>query len=249
MKIQEFKSKFKNPARNNLFYVRLTNIGKKGDMSPNDLEFFCKSVTIPGFNLKTFDYSSTNYGLTQMIPFGLNSEPLNCTFMLDSEHKVLDYFHHWMNDIVKYDKRNIKTSIRDQYELGYIEDYGATMEIYQLSSDGTYEGDRYVTRLTDVFPTNISSISMSWDENDSYATLPIQFSYSSIVNDKVINGSGYNAFSKITGNLTSYYFEAGRTSHGNSPVTSGSLQDFVDMKTKDKFDQLSDGYKIVSKII
>lgn len=247
--LSTFKSKFKNPARTNLFYVRFTNIGTKGALGPNDLEFFCKSVTVPGINLKTMDYSASNHGLTQMIPYGMNSEPLNCTFFLDSDHSVQEYFNMWMNEIVKYDDR-VKNTI-GKYELGFVDEYSCTMQVVHLSSDSTYEnGDRYITTLTDVFPTNISSISLSWEDTDTVATLPIQFSYSSIHRDKVLTNSGANAFYEIIKDTNSFYFEPnGRTTHTNNPLTSGNIQEFIDIATKKNNSKLSDGIKLVSKIL
>lgn len=237
------------PARPNLFYVTFTNTKSRGVLPLGDLSFFCKSANMPGFNLKTFDYASRNYGFTQQIPFGINSEPLNATFILDSNHRILDFFHLWMNEIYRYDSRG--TSNRDIYEIGYIEDYSSTMTIYFLSSDASSNpnADKYVMQLTGVYPTNISSIALSWEDTNSIATLPIQFSYETIEVNRNISGSYADTYRSIVDGLSSVYFETGRTTHSNSPMSSGSIQDYIDMKAKHQLSSLSDGSKLIQKII
>ena len=245
MKLKEFKSKmlqYGGPARPNLFYVQLTRSGTKNGVGEGVVELFCKTVNMPGLNLRTFDYAPSNYGMQQQIPFGINSEPLTCTFILDSSHSVLSYLHSWVGEIINFQgKRDSKL-----YELSYQEEYAATMTIYFMSADNNL--DRYVVQLNDVYPTNVGSLSLSWDENDSYATVPVLFSYSSIETVSEYGNRSSETYHSIVDGLNSYYFEGGRNMHSNSPVSGVPLQQFIDLKTKVNHAKNSDAYKLIKKI-
>ena len=66
MKISDFRSsieyKFNGPARPNLFYVVIEGGGTAENLSsPSELTAFCKATTLPGINLKTFEFYLNSY--------------------------------------------------------------------------------------------------------------------------------------------------------------------------------------------
>lgn len=242
MKISDFRAKFENrfngPARPNLFYVVIEGGASAENLSsPSDLTAFCKSTTLPGINLKTFEYSPRNYGMTQTLPYSINAEPLNCTFMLDSSHIVLSYFHNWMQRVVNYNSSNmlgtstINSKDYSPFELGYLSDYSTTMHIYFFSSDNVESGDKYVMTLYDVFPTNVSSLNLSWDDDNSIATMPVSFSYSHFTVSAAVDGSGTAALDRMRSQIDGIYLSPGRNMYNNDGTSSNPFQIFLDLET------------------
>lgn len=207
--INDFKAKmdqYGGPARTNLFVVSLfsNSINRPSNQYiPNgDLRFFCKTATFPGINLTVMDYKPFTYGLKQSITTGMDAEPVNCVFMLDSNHRVLSFFHDWMQRIVNYDVSGGNlTSVDNQfpYEMNYKKEYVASMEIRYFSSDNP--DNFYICTLEDVFPTQIGSLELSWEDNDSVASLPVNFSYSSMKMQAARTGTPTERFSRGTGYL------------------------------------------------
>ena len=186
--IDKFKStidKYGGIARNNLFEVQFSGFEEDSTITKKDLVFFCSSVVFPGITLNVFDYRPNNVELAQSLPFSMGHEQLECIFLIDDRHKVLEYFHSWMKKIVNYSVDGVMdgpadgTSISNggtqyPYEFGYKEDYAQTMQIkkYSKTSELVYQ-----CNIKNVYPVNLGSSTLSWDNNDSYSTLPIAFSY------------------------------------------------------------------------
>ena len=251
MRISDFRTMInskRGPARPNLFQVVIYT-KDRGSIEARELSAWCKATTLPGINLRTFDHAPKNYGLSQLIPFGINSEPLNCTFILDSDHSLLGFFHQWMQEIINYDFDNAFATTTDgkaPFELAYVDEYSTTMEIHFFSSDNS--GDKYTMTLYDVYPTNVSSLNLAWDDNDSYATMPVQFSYSHFRVSGTVSGTGTAALDRMRSSLNGVYFENGRNMYSNDSRTSGSIQSFIDIETKIKQKLNSEANRLLKKI-
>lgn len=248
--MNEFKATlnaYNGIAKANLFRVIIH--GKdRGRMRIGDLHAFCKETTLPGLNLKTFEYANNNYGLPQMLPYGISSEPLNCTFMLDSNHAVMGFFHAWMQEIINYDVSNPNMTVNGMsaYEIGYMEDYATTMEIWFYSSDNI--NDKYVARYFNAFPTNVTSLNLAWDDNDNYVSMPVQFSYSGMQLEAGATGNGSEALDRLKQGISGVYFQPGKTMHTNDS-RSATLRDFIDIETRIKQRVYNDGKKLLDKLL
>lgn len=180
--ITDFKSRIQRhggPAKLNLFMVEILN---------SDLRFFCKAATLPGINVTVQDYYPNGFGIKQSIPVSSSTGDVNLVFMLDSDHKVLSFLHRWMQKVVNYDVSNgIFSSVNDQlpFEFGYKDEYAVTINIKYYSSDlnGYYEYTLY-----DAFPTQVSGIDVAWDNNDQYATVVVNFAFSSMKVTRNVSG-------------------------------------------------------------
>ena len=197
--INTFKAtldKYGGLSRNNIFEVQFDSPNASKWMpvgyDSSDLPFFCKTVTFPGIGFGVFDYRPTNIELPRSVPFAMNHDQLECIFMVDDAHKMLAYFHKWSQQIINYNVNGKINTNQLPYELGYKKDYIQTMTIRKYSKNPvvTYDtaglpisatNDSYVCQLSEVFPVAIGSLSLSWDENDTFSVLPVSFSYSSII--------------------------------------------------------------------
>lgn len=193
--INEFKSRidrFGGPARTSLFTVEL--FSRKGNpyIRDDELLFFCKNVTLPGIDIETISYRQNAIDLPQAFPTAINAEPLQCVFMLDSEHRVLSFFHSWMQKVVNYSTQGGPyASVNDQlpYELGYKDEYSCRMVIKYYTTDADSDNPRYYEVVLDgVYPTTVQSIDLAWENNDSFGMLPVAFSYERIQYSSEIRG-------------------------------------------------------------
>jgi hypothetical protein len=187
------------PARNNLFMVTLTDNGNgfgTQDFDNRDLQFFCKTVTMPGVTLNVFDYRPNTIDMPQSMPFAMHYQSLECSFIVDDQHNVMRYFHNWMRRVMNF--RPVGAPGADSfsnnqlsYEIGYKRDYAQTMTITKFSRNAStvssvarngtaFQYDsKYECKLFDVYPVHVSGTNLSWADNDSYTELPVAFSYSS----------------------------------------------------------------------
>ena len=190
--ISEFKSRLQRyggPARTSLFVVSFGSNGNiPGFMSVDDMRFFCQTITMPGVNLELMSYRQGGVGYPEFMPMNSSPENLNGVFMLDSNHRIMSFFHNWINSVVNVSGvSGPSTRGLEQKEINYKSNYTTTMVIDFFS---TYDQTRFYRCIYDgVFPTQVGSLTLNWSDNDSIATMPVNFSY---------NGMRYSGFESIS---------------------------------------------------
>jgi hypothetical protein len=187
--ISEFKSrieKYGGAARTSFFEVSIFG-NLPGIISSDDLRFFCQNVTMPGINLNVAEYRPTGFGFPEYMPVGASPDTLNAVFMLDNNHRVLTFFHRWISSIINVDADERQNADGlERRQLNYKDNYQATMEINHFSahynpgnaSDANDKTKVYKCVYNGVYPTQIGSINLSWADNNTVATLPVNFTYS-----------------------------------------------------------------------
>lgn len=191
-------------ARLNVFEVRFSRASVKGDsdtppwagngITNRDLRFFCQTVTLPGIGVDTFNHRPNNIDIMQSFPQAIARQDLECVFMIDDKHEILDYFHSWMRNIVNYSSDGMQTPTTKSehliYELGYKKEYSQTMDIVVYSRSPQYTGgsNGYICRLRGVYPVQIGHLLLSWNANDEYGTLPVSFSFESFDMIPMVDG-------------------------------------------------------------
>lgn len=186
--IAKFKStmnKYGGPAKSNLFTLRLgptVGASRKTQYIPNDdLLFFCSEVAVPSVNMNVISHRPNTLDMPQSFPTSLTAPGINATFMLDSEHRVISFFHSWMQEIINYDVTigNLSqiNSNHMPYEIGYKEDYACdiTIDHYKTNTKGDIE-EAYKYKFFKAFPTEVGGKTFSWNTSDSIATVTINFS-------------------------------------------------------------------------
>lgn len=250
--ITNFKSaldKFGGPSRSNIFEVRISSTPKKNTSAirPRDFSFFCKNITIPGIQFAT----AVDSNVAQMpkdMPMTMNKEPVNAIFMCDSEHQVLRFFHSWMQTIVNFGTSLGSFSEVDgqlPFEVGYRSDYAQDIIIRHYTTD-SQEYKYYETKLINAFPIGMGDIDLAWENNDSFMTLPISFSYDRIQFDGEIGGTNRSGLGRGGGLLETIGAIAGFADVVRQTVNQGnsvtSVQDAVNRFTRvrNSFDNISD---------
>jgi hypothetical protein len=171
--------------RTNLFLVSITfpteffsTQTQLMKITPRTLMMFTESTSLPGLSLMTDD-SIRRYGtgVTEKMAYGATFTDLSISFLADGNGEILKMFHNWMKFIVNFDSsRNGVTgfSQAEPYEVGYKDQYAASMEITVYSE----AADKIITyKINDVFPMFLGDIAMGWGDNDSIMRIPITFSY------------------------------------------------------------------------
>lgn len=242
--INEFKSvmnKYGGPAKSNLFVVSLgpsTNEGAKTEFVPkSDLRFFCQEVTVPSVNLNVTAHKINTVDIAQMFPTDITNPQINATFMLDSDHKVIAFFHSWMQEIINYDiSQGYLSQINGDhmpFEIGYKSDYSCTLFIDHYKTDSTGDiKELYKYTFFNAFPTEVGSKTLSWNPHDSIATVTINFSASSFKFSASDPGSILSGLSRGNGYidfLNSVGYRGQTVQQQNLP---GNVQDAINSFTR-----------------
>ncbi|MDA7491644.1 hypothetical protein N9M52_00215 [bacterium] len=184
--ISDFNSKIGQHglAKNNLFFARISLpksiTNELLSIAPivRDLEFYCRGVTLPELSVRTGDVQPQAFGPVQRRPQGIDFPVLPATFMVDSNFQVMKLFHRWAQAIVNYDTSGGQfAGVNNQlpFELGYKEDFAATMQI-AVYSHGSREVE-YVYEFSGVYPINVGNVEASWQNGGEVMTLPVGFTY------------------------------------------------------------------------
>jgi hypothetical protein len=190
--INEFSAKLNQTgvAKSNLFLVEITPPSGFGEESRH-MTFMCKSVSIPGINIESAATSNNPIGPPEVVFYKTGKDPLSAQFIVDSDFRVLKFFHRWMQRIVNY---NIgqgsfaeDPSGKLPYQFGYRSEYAGTVSVTVFSEHQTDRYYRYT--FTKAFPRTLSGTEHSWDNSAEVFTLPVSFAYSHMSVDGVESGT------------------------------------------------------------
>lgn len=189
--ISEFKAtmdKHGGLAKNSLFEVQIMNNGKiPTNISSDDLRFFCQAVNMPGVNLDVAYYKPTGVGYQESIPVGANLGMINAIFFLDSNHKVMSFFHSWINNIFNISgELGPNSRGLEPREINYKENYTTSLIIKHYSTHNKFQF--YEAVYDGVYPTEVGALELSWG-GDGPATLPISFSFNKMIYSGFRSGS------------------------------------------------------------
>lgn len=198
-KISDFKTtmdRFGGPARPNLFEVILFKEPEpNSSIEARTISFFCNAINFPGIQVENGQMTNVAQ-LPTSFPLRMTPQPINATFMLDSNHQVLNFFHNWLQRVMNFSTKNgtfgaIDTD-KDElfqggqlpYELGYKDDYACRMVIRHYSTESASKngtGSKYYEVVLDnIYPFTISDVALDWSNNDQFATINVAFVYDQI---------------------------------------------------------------------
>lgn len=251
--ITQFKSTFDRyggPSRSNLFEVRISNRPRLNTsrIGPRDFSFFCSSITIPGISLNMAEDVKVGQ-LNREFPTTISKEPIQAIFLCDSDHEVLRFFHSWMQTVVNYGTTGgpLSSINGDQlpFEVGYKSDYTLDMFVRHYTTDSS-DFRYYETQFENIFPTSLGNIDLAWEDNDSFMTLPVEFSFDRFRFAGEINGTNRSSLGRGAGLLETIGAIAGFADVVRQTVNQGnsvtSVQDAVNRLTRvrNSFDNISD---------
>ena len=195
--INEFKStlnKYGGPGHTGLFEVQFINppFVFGSNARPRDLTFFCKSVAIPGLELRVAEYNAMAQRPKTFVK-GMNSTPVNAQFLLDSNHQIQKFLTGWVQSVVNFSVKNGNFSEVNgmlPYEIGYKDEYACTMVIRHYTTYQSKDRKGFIERLLNptyyevvlrnAFPVAVGDVDLAWENTDQYATTGVAFAYDDI---------------------------------------------------------------------
>jgi len=242
------------PARGSLFEVIITPLdngvneqGKRVKADTREFTFFCNSANIPGISINVMPYAAVAQ-LPVNFPTQVLNQPFNATFMVDSDHSVLNFFHNWSQKVV-----NHGSSIPDTfsqvdgklpYEFGYKDEYSTSVTIRHYSTE-SLDNKYYEVKMEKVYPITIGDLDLAWESNDSFLTLPVGFTYDKISYSGMKAGSLNSSISRGNGLLDRLGAVAGFGSVLKQTIEQGvkfdTIQDAINRisRVRNSFDNIS----------
>lgn len=130
------------------------------------IDTLCDSVTMPGRNISTTEY--TVGAQTLKTPYTFINSEVSASFILTNDGLVREFFEAWMNNI--FDPKN--------YVAYYKEQYTSDIIISQVDQNGI---PVYTVKLENAYPTNINEYTLSNAEENSATRIEVTFAYDNYV--------------------------------------------------------------------
>lgn len=173
------------PPEDIRLYINNNNSGSSGEKSniqaAECMDYFCFSASFPGMNVNTLDfkYRGKNIPLKSTFEF---EQKWTATFYNDENHNIRKMFFDWAYKGQKYRYDSTSPNLTKTLPT--------SISIYQLN----YEMDRdcVVYTMFNVFPVNISSIEVAYENINAIETFTVEFSYSHF-EINTVPGVGLNA--------------------------------------------------------
>ena len=169
-------------AKSNLFVANISSPASMNLPIQSDLQFLCKTVSIPGMEVSTTDIQPQGWGRTDSYATNFTKQNLSMIFMVDSDFAVTQYLHRWMQSIVNFNDVNGTSSVdgsnKRPYEFGFRDNYSGTIQVIVFSEKDPRRN--YVYQFSGTFPVSLSGIDISWENNAEIMTITASFSYTSM---------------------------------------------------------------------
>jgi hypothetical protein len=151
-------------ARSNKFSVEIPRARNSNTMSADGINIMCESVSLPGTQILTTDYSSVRH--SSKYPTGTMYEDVELTFALTSDYYARKFFDEWIASVI--------TTTNDNYTLNYRSDFSRDVTINQLD-----ENDKkiYSHKLRDAYPITIQNINLSNMNEDEISRFSVTLTY------------------------------------------------------------------------
>jgi hypothetical protein len=152
-------------------------LSQYGNVINNHLEYYCRSVTLPEFDVDTAEIQNQGFGGFTRRPQGMNFPVLPAVFNVDKEMSIVKYFQRWTQLIINYDRSsgnygNVGGAL--PFEMGYKQDYATVIMVDVMNDEGgtvcTYE-------FSGAYPINVGTIEAAWANNDELLTMSVGFTF------------------------------------------------------------------------
>ena len=188
--IRDFNATIKEHGVNkgNLFRMRILPpsaiagevISDYGTLVQQHLEYYCKSVTLPELEVTTADIQHQGFGVVTRRPQTMGFPVLPAVFNVDSDMKIVKYFHRWSQCIINYDNSaGVQGDVDGAlpFELGYKSEYATRLLVDVFDSNG---GLAYTYEFDGAYPTSVGNLEAAWANNDEVVTLSVGFTFDSM---------------------------------------------------------------------
>lgn len=171
-------------AKNHSFRMRITpppiiyfETVDRFPVANQALEFYCKSITLPEFDLQTSEVQHQGFGLTTRRPQSMNFPVLPVVFNVDSNLDMVKFFQLWTQHIINYDKSQGNFgSLNDAlpFEMGYKKEYATVLRVDVYDETGV---SVLQYQMSGAYPVNVGGLETAWANNDEVMNLSVGFTY------------------------------------------------------------------------
>ena len=133
---------------------------------PRDISLLCESVTLPGRQITTADYTADRQALK--IPYSFINEDVTCSFLLTNDYYMKTLFDGWIEQVFD----------TESYRAKFKQDFTSDVIIQQLNSENI---PVYGVKLENAFPTTITGITLDNNSESADQKLSVTFSYDNYV--------------------------------------------------------------------
>jgi hypothetical protein len=133
---------------------------------PRDISLLCESVTLPGRQITTADYTADRQALK--IPYSFINEDVTCSFLLTNDYYMKTLFDGWIEQVFD----------TESYRAKFKKDFTSDVVIQQLNSENI---PVYGVKLENAFPTTITGITLDNNSESAVQKLSVTFSYDNYV--------------------------------------------------------------------
>ena len=180
--VQKLKSQITESnglMRPNLFLVQCTNPLCIVENRDEPSRFLVSSATLPGKMITVQPHRRLGYGTEDRRITGAVMPDVTLTFFVGNNGQPLTYFNEWFEYLFYTNGTKGSEGASSQrgvplFNIGFRDQYISTIDI--LLYDQTHNNFLKYT-LHEAFPMQIGDVSLAWAENDSFASVAINFTY------------------------------------------------------------------------
>lgn len=145
-------------------------IDEVADMDTRSLNILCESISFPGKQIESIDYSMYRNNLK--MPSGYINDELNVTFRLTEDFLVKRVFERWQAGIID----------QKTYKARYLEEY--VKDLLFVHEDKNDDA-QYTIRAIDCYPITVSAIEKSNETENSALKLTVTFACRDIIHESI----------------------------------------------------------------
>lgn len=166
-------------VRSHSFMVNIVPPAVLRDRWPNTRNILirCDSAALPAANFQMAELYRHGYGPQEASPHNVQFEPVNLTFIMDSQAEIYTFWYTWLNKIFNFNRsKGLDAPDGNQlpYEMNYKDDYSTEIKvlIYNEAAENIIQAT-----LMAAYPMGMSETSFNWATTDDFVRLNIPITY------------------------------------------------------------------------
>jgi hypothetical protein len=180
--LSNFKSRLAGGgARNNLFEVTLPSFpgaasdfwGEGENESNTKMSFLCKAAVLPASNVPEIPVAFR--GRILKVAGDRTFDPWTVTIINDEDFGLRTSFEAWMNKLSKLNDATGVTNPTSYMTNAYVKQLGRGSKRFSEENVGGESSVLRTYKFYDIWPTNVSEISLGYDQSDAIEEFTVTF--------------------------------------------------------------------------
>ena len=193
--LTDFKSKLiGGGARPNLFEVEITPGDLPSGIAALDgdtFKYMCKAANLPASNVS--DVPVPFRGRTLHVAGDRTFDPWTVTIINDEDFRLRTAFERWANVLSKLDDATGVSNPTSYMTDAYVQQLGRGATQFSTSNDGGESAILRTYKFYDIFPTEISAITLNYDTTNDIETFDVTFQVQYFTIGDSLQSNGGNA--------------------------------------------------------